>query len=92
MHENNFHGIIHVSATDAHSSFEISQMLADLYSLDKKLITPALLEEIVKTGEQKVLRPHNPILSTEKFNKLFGSKILERTKVEIHKFHSLYAS
>jgi len=93
VHEKNFRGIIHVSASDAHSCFEISRMLANVYGLHKKaekLITPTSLEELVASGEQKAHRPHNPILNMEKFNKLFGLKILGKTQKEIKRFHNLY--
>ena len=93
MHEKNFHGIIHVGARDTHSCYEVSLMLARVYGLQKlaeKLITPVSLEELVASGEQKVLRPYNPVLNSEKFNTLFSPKI-PTVKAEIDTFHSLYA-
>lgn len=89
----NRHNIYHVSPTDAATSYQVSMMLAEAYGLGEKakdLIVPTPIEQIVQSGEQKVVRPKNPVLSVARFENHFGGQILKTTMEEINQFKRLY--
>lgn len=93
IHEQGFTGIIHVSAINADSVYNLTLKLAKLYGFSsraREFILPKTLEEIVKSGEQKIVRPYNSILEISKFQKLFGRKILDSVDGELKRFFSLY--
>ena len=86
--------IYHISALDAYTPYEISLMLADAYGLGEKarrLIKPVTLEELVESGEQKVVRPKNSILDVSRFESEFPG-ILHPVEDEIRHFKNLYFS
>jgi len=56
----------------------------------KRLITPTTLEELVATGQQGVIRPHNSFLSANRFKSDFGAGILQSTAQEINLFVTTY--
>lgn len=87
------HQIYHISSTDASTSYQTSLMLAETYGLGelaRQLITPVTLEYLVQSGEQKVVRPKNSVLSVEGFERDFGKGILGSVSEEINRFKSLY--
>lgn len=93
MHERNFNGIIHVSATDAHTVYDTCLLLAKAYGkerLARRYIIPIPLKTLVEKGEHKIERPLNSILDVRKFQKEFGNSILHTVAGEIKLFQSLY--
>ncbi|MFZ5845399.1 MAG: SDR family oxidoreductase [Patescibacteria group bacterium] len=93
MHNRNFCGIIHVSALDTHTPYHTCLMLAKAYGLfmrTKQLIKPLTLQQIVTSGEQKVLRPLNSVLDTRKFRQEFGNHLIHSVEEEIQRFYTLY--
>ena len=86
-------GIYHLSATDAYSPYEISLMLAEAYGMSQKasdLIMPVTLEELVESGEQRVVRPKNSIFDVTRFQEEFGP--LPTVAEEIQHFKNLYGN
>ena len=85
--------IYHLSSKDAFPSIEICMMLAEVLGVGekaKRLITPTTLEELVATGQQGVIRPHNSFLSANRFKSDFGAGILQSTAQEINLFVTTY--
>jgi dTDP-4-dehydrorhamnose reductase len=76
-------GVFHISSLNDDTSYNICQKLV---GNAKDLISPITLEELVKIGEQKVLRPKRAIMGVKRFQKEISNVILGSYEREIKNF------
>ncbi len=77
-------GIYHVASVDFTTNYEFLRKIAKAFKLDEKLITKTTFEEFFK--DKPAPRQQYSRLSTEKFRKEFGDKILHTINQGINNF------
>lgn len=77
-------GILHVVSADTTTPFEFAQTIAEVFGLDKSLVTPNKLAEY--NLQKTVKRPQYSWLSAKKFENIFGTGILHTTKESLKFF------